>query len=95
MGGLTGIVGGIYAYWITYIDPTSMFDPLLSVKLFVALLIGGVGTTVGPVVGAFVIELVSEIVWGKFFELHGVVMGLLIILLVSLLPKGIMGVKKA
>ncbi len=95
MGGLTGIVGGIYAYWITYIDPTSMFDPLLSVKLFVALLIGGVGTTIGPVIGAFGIELVSEIVWGKFFELHGVVMGLLIILLVSLLPKGIMGVRKA
>jgi len=93
MAGLTAGAGGIYAYWITYIDPTSMFDPLLSVKLFVALLIGGVGTTVGPVIGSFGIEIVSELVWGKFFEIHGIVLGILIILLVSLLPRGIMGVR--
>lgn len=94
MAGITGTAGGIYAYWITYIDPTSMFDPVLSVKIFVALLIGGVGTTVGPVAGAFFLELLSEIVWSSFLELHGVLLGLLIVLTVLFAPKGILGVRR-
>ncbi len=85
---ITGCVGGIYAYWITYIDPTSMFDPLLSVKVFVALLIGGVGTVGGPVVGAFLLEVLSEVLWGQFPKVHGLILGLLIVLTVLIIPKG-------
>ena len=90
---LTGLVGGVYAYWITYIDPTSMFDPLLSVKTFVALLLGGVGTTVGPLLGAFLLEMVSEIVWSGLTEVHGIILGLLIVLGILLIPRGILGVR--
>ncbi|EDP75123.1 branched-chain amino acid ABC transporter permease [Hydrogenivirga sp. 128-5-R1-1] len=90
----TGLAGGVYAYWITYIDPPSVFDPLLSVKTFVALLLGGVGSTVGPVLGAFFLELVSEVVWSRLLELHGVVLGALIVLVVLLLPRGIVGVRR-
>jgi branched-chain amino acid transport system permease protein len=86
---ITGCAGGVYAYWITYIDPTSMFDPLLSVKVFVALLIGGVGTVSGPVVGAFFLEILSEVLWGEFPRLHGLILGLLIALAVLIIPKGI------
>ncbi len=94
MAGITGTAGGVYAYWITYIDPASMFDPVLSVKIFVALLMGGVGTTVGPVAGAFFLELISEIVWSSFLELHGVLLGLLIVLTVLFAPKGFLGVRR-
>ncbi|MDQ7038224.1 MAG: branched-chain amino acid ABC transporter permease [Aquificota bacterium] len=86
---ITGCSGGIYAYWITYIDPTSMFDPVLSVKMFVALLMGGVGTVGGPVAGAFVLEVVSETLWGQFPRVHGLILGLLIVLIVLIIPKGI------
>lgn len=94
MGWLTATAGGIYAYWITYIDPASMFDPVLSVKVFVALLIGGVGTTWGPLAGAFGLEIISEVVWGTFFELHGVVLGALIILTILLIPGGISALRR-
>jgi len=87
---LTGLVGGLYAYWITYIDPSSMFSPLLSVKTFVALLLGGVGTTVGPILGAFLLEMLSELVWSNFTEVHGMVLGLLVILVILFLPGGIL-----
>ncbi len=90
MAFITGLVGGTYAYWITYIDPESMFDPLLSVKMFVALLFGGVGTVAGPFIGAFSLELVSELVWSKFVELHGVVLGAIILLVILLLPGGVL-----
>lgn len=91
---ISGLSGGIYAYWITYIDPPSMFDPVLSVKVFVALLLGGVGTVAGPFFGSLFLEMFSEMVWSKFFELHGVVLGTVIVLTVLLLPKGILGVKR-
>ncbi len=87
---ITGLVGGVYAYWITYIDPESMFDLLLSVKMFVALLFGGVGTVAGPFIGAFSLELVSELVWSEFIEFHGVVLGAIIVLVILLLPGGIL-----
>ena len=86
---ITGFAGGIYAYWITYIDPTSMFDPLLSVKVFVALLIGGLGTVGGPLVGAFLLEILSEVLWGQFPKVHGLILGLLIVLIVLIIPSGI------
>ncbi len=90
MAFITGLVGGTYAYWITYIDPESMFDLLLSVKMFVALLFGGVGTVAGPFIGAFSLELVSELVWSKFVELHGVVLGAIIVFVILLLPGGVL-----
>ncbi len=91
---IMGLCGGAYAYWITYIDPSSMFDPILSVKIFVALLLGGIGSTTGPVIGAFLLELISEIVWSKFLEIHGVILGAIIILIVLLLPRGVIGVRR-
>ncbi len=94
MAFLSGLVGGAYAYWITYIDPTSMFDPLLSVKVFVALLIGGLGSVWGALVGAFSLELVSELVWSEMVEIHGVVLGALIVVAILLLPKGIVGARR-
>jgi branched-chain amino acid transport system permease protein len=95
MSAITATAGGIYAYWITYIDPPSMFDPLLSVKVFVALLIGGVGTTVGPFIGSLGLELISEMVWGRFFTLHGVILGILIILGLLLIPGGVVKMRRS
>ncbi len=89
MASLVGVCGGLYAFWITYIDNTSVFDPLLSVKTFVALLLGGVGTTVGPVVGAFLLEISSEILWVSMPEIHGVLLGSFVVLILLLFPKGI------
>lgn len=44
-GALVGIAGGAYAYWLTYIDPSTVFETSYSVKMFAMILLGG-GTTV-------------------------------------------------
>ena len=44
-----GVCGGIYASWVNYIDPTDVYDVLLSVKPIVMVLLGGVGTVMGGV----------------------------------------------
>src|SRR6266849_5477711 len=45
---MTGTVGGIWAYWITYIEPGSAFDIGISVKGYIMMILGGMGTVLGP-----------------------------------------------
>lgn len=85
---MTAAVGAIQAWWLTYIDPPSMFDMALSVKAFVILLLGGAGTVFGPVIGAFAVEGLANLTWSHLLDWHLGVMGLLIIAIVLAFPDG-------
>jgi branched-chain amino acid transport system permease protein len=85
---LTGLVGSINAYWMTYIDPPSVFDMAISVKSFVIFLLGGAGTVFGPIAGAFFIELLATYTWSKLLNWHLGAMGAIIILVVLFAPNG-------
>jgi branched-chain amino acid transport system permease protein len=87
--GLTGFAGAVWAYWITFIEPSSAFDPGVGVKAYIMLIIGGMGTILGPVIGAFVMEVVSTLVWGGFLKAHQLILGLLIIVICLVAPNGI------
>ena len=87
---LTGMVGGIYAYWYAYIDPPSVFDLNISVRFIIMTLIGGAGTIIGPILGAAFIELLTETIWSKFLSFHLGVLGSIIVLVVIFMPKGLM-----
>jgi branched-chain amino acid transport system permease protein len=86
----TGVAGSVYAYWFTYIDAPTVFDVMWVVKMFVIILIGGAGTVFGPVIGAFILETISELVWSRFISLHLGILGLIIILVVLFMPRGIL-----
>ncbi len=89
----TGLTGAVYAYWFSYIDPPTVFDVMWVVKMFVIILIGGMGTIFGPVVGAVILETISELVWSKFINLHLGILGAIIILAVLFMPQGILNLK--
>jgi branched-chain amino acid transport system permease protein len=86
-----GLVGAIYASWVSYIDPAEAFDVLISVKPIIMVLLGGAGTVLGPVYGAFVFLIFDELVWRSFLEVHLGVLGLIVVLLILFLPKGFLG----
>jgi branched-chain amino acid transport system permease protein len=85
---MTGAAGSVNAYFLTYIDPPSVFDMAISVKSFVIFLLGGAGTVLGPVAGAFFVELLQTFTWSKLLNWHLGAMGTIIILVVMLAPKG-------
>lgn len=85
---MTGLVGGVNAYWMTYIDPPTVFDMGISVKSFVIFLLGGAGTVLGPVAGAFFIEMLATYTWSKLLNWHLAALGTIIILVVMLAPNG-------
>lgn len=87
---LTGITGCVYAYWMSYIEPSAVFDMMIAIKTFVMFLIGGAGTMLGPILGAFFVEMLSTFVWGHLLDFHLAVLGVIIMIIVILMPKGLM-----
>ncbi|HEY8885593.1 MAG TPA: branched-chain amino acid ABC transporter permease [Chloroflexota bacterium] len=87
--GFTGIVGGIYAYWSTFIDPSTVFNSAYSVEMIAVCLIGGAGTILGPVIGSILFELLAGQIWAHFISWHATILGLVIIALVLFLPQGL------
>ncbi len=83
-----GMAGAIYATWINYIEPPDVFDIFLTVKPIVMVLLGGMGTIFGPIIGAVAFLVLEEIVWRNFLTIHSAALGLMIVLLVLFLPKG-------
>jgi ABC-type branched-subunit amino acid transport system ATPase component/ABC-type branched-subunit amino acid transport system permease subunit len=86
-----GAAGGIYAYYLTFIDPRGMFDIVVSVQVVLAVLLGGRGTIWGPVLGAFILEPLNEITNERFAGGNErlIIFGGLLALVVLLLPRGI------
>jgi branched-chain amino acid transport system permease protein len=85
-----GMAGAIYASWTHYIEPPDVFDILLAVKPLVMVLLGGIGTIFGPVLGALILLAFEELVWRNFLTIHAAALGLIIVLLVLFLPNGIL-----
>ena len=84
-----GVAGAIYASWVTYIDPSDVYDVSLSVKPIIMALLGGAGTVTGPVIGAAVFVVLEELIWRNSLEFHTGLLGLLIVALVLFLPGGL------
>jgi len=86
----TSLTGAGYAYWMSYIDPGEAYQIMPSIKMYLMMVLGGGGTVLGPIAGAFFIEFISELVWGKFLELHFLILGLILVFVVIFTPKGFM-----
>jgi len=87
----TSIAGALYAYWMSFIGPDEVFDVMIAVNTIVIMLIGGAGSILGPIIGAFIVELFAEVAWSAFLEYHLAVLGIIIIIIVIFVPKGMVG----
>jgi branched-chain amino acid transport system permease protein len=86
---IIGLSGAIYAYWISFIEPPAVFDIGISIKMFVIVLLGGVGTVFGPAIGAFGIQLLENEVWGNFLGYNLMILGGILIVIVLFMPRGV------
>jgi branched-chain amino acid transport system permease protein len=92
---LVAMGGTLYAQKELFIDPGSTLSTSLSIKMALVAILGGVGTLLGPVIGAVIltaIEEASRIVFGgtgRGTDL--VVYGLLIVVIAVYQPAGVLG----
>lgn len=91
---LPAAVGAVYAGWLNFINVHAVFSVDMSVNMILYVLLGGVGTLWGPVVGAVVLESINQVVWARFPNLHVLVYGFIIVFIVLFLPGGLMQVLK-
>ena len=85
---LAGIAGGLYAHYMRFIEPDS-FTVLLSIFMLLFVILGGMRTHWGAVLGAAIFTLVPEISRG-LKDYRGVFLGGLIITLMIVRPKGLL-----
>ncbi|MGE5849330.1 MAG: branched-chain amino acid ABC transporter permease [Candidatus Methylomirabilota bacterium] len=88
-GCFTGLAGGVYAYWITFIDPEAVFKVIITVQLIIMAVFGGTGTVLGPLLGAVVLSAISELLATQLVTLAELFNGFIIILVVLFMPKGL------
>ena len=86
-----GVAGGIYAWYLSFIEPESSFALLVTIEMIIMAMFGGRATVMGPVIGATFLYLGSEMLWARFPEAHLALYGLLIIFVVLYMPQGVMG----
>jgi len=90
---ITGLAGAVYAYWFSYIESKAVFDILWVTNMFVMIIVGGMGTVWGPVIGAFLLQTVSRYFWSRYMTLHMGILGTIIIFAVLCIPNGILQVR--
>lgn len=92
----TTVAGTFYAQYLFFIDPETVFQLMLSVLMIVVVVVGGVGTIWGPLLGAAVLLPVSEFtrlyIGGGGRALDMIVYGVLIIIVAEYEPAGMAGI---
>src|SRR5207247_6732513 len=88
---LTGIAVGIYARYAAYIHPQGVFAVATSISILLMPVIGGIGTVWGAVLGGVVFGIVEEELVANFPQIHLLLYGTLLILIVLLEPDGLLG----
>ena len=88
-----GLVGGFYARFLGYIDPRTVFATDHSINPIFVTMLGGIGTELGPVVGAVLWVLIQEVLRGLTGSpaLNTIVYGVLLTVLVIASPRGMVG----
>jgi branched-chain amino acid transport system permease protein len=86
-----GMVGGLYFYFLGQIFPQFAFDPLFDISLALMAFLGGIGTLIGPLLGALVLEALQQYLTqsvsgtGTYLIAYGV----LFLVVILLLPRGV------
>eukprot|EP01034_Spumella_vulgaris_P021490 gene21490-27525_t len=93
-GGLMGAGGAFYVQVFQYIDPGIAFGAHTSVEALVGAIVGGMGTLWGPLLGAVSLHILADVTRNLFGQLPGinmVIYGVVLIVIVMFLPRGIAG----
>ena len=88
---LIGAIGAIYAYYGGFINPTVYALVSVDIVVLVTLLLGGMGTLLGPVLGGVLFTVLDEVV-RPLGQLNVLVYGVLMIVLVVTFRHGLIAV---
>jgi ABC-type branched-subunit amino acid transport system permease subunit len=88
-GALAGLAGVFYACWAEIVTP-EVFSLGVSAEVIIWVLVGGLGTLWGPMLGAVLLGALKGFLGGQQLLDNAVVMGVLLIVIVLFLPRGVL-----
>ncbi len=94
-GMMAAAAGAVFAFATGFIDPPSAFSVDNNVFPIVMVLLGGIGTVAGPVVGAVLLTAINETLWSHFPQIHTLFFGAVIVIVVLFLPRGLLYLRNA
>ncbi|MEO6797111.1 MAG: branched-chain amino acid ABC transporter permease [Candidatus Dormibacter sp.] len=88
---LTGLAGGIFAQWNSFINQENVFPVTYNVEMILMAVLGGAGTLLGPVAGAIVLELIIQTLagGGSASVYSQIGLGVLLAVCVIFIPRGV------
>lgn len=86
-----GLLGSLEASRLGYITPVDVFNVHITIKMVIMSLLGGMGTILGPVIGAGFLQVIEDVLGTSFLNWYLVFIGVIIILVIMFMPKGISG----
>lgn len=91
---LTAVGGAFYAQWLMFVEAPTMFNVQISLMMVIPVMLGGVGTVLGPLVGSILLVPIQELARSLFRDNPGVeliIYGAIIIIVLLVIPRGVMG----
>jgi len=89
---MAGLAGGLYGHYLMLITPDIPSLGQMFLVLAMAV-IGGMGSFAGPIIGSFVLEILSEYI-RIYGEYHVLLFGLVALAMARFAPEGLMGILK-
>lgn len=87
-GGIAGLAGCLFANWGAFVSP-NVFSLTQSAQIIIWVLVGGLGTLLGPVIGAVALQYVTTQLGTQSALNNSLVMGVILISFVLLVPRGL------
>ena len=94
---ITAAAGCLYVQNFLYLDANIGFGTWISVEVLIAAILGGIGTVLGPVVGALALHGLGEatkLVSGQVTGIDLAIFGMVLIVSVAFVPNGVMGLRR-
>jgi ABC-type branched-subunit amino acid transport system ATPase component/ABC-type branched-subunit amino acid transport system permease subunit len=88
---LIGMVGGLQAVRLGTVEPYGAFSLTWTIDIVSTTIVGGIGTIVGPIIGAGFTTWLGEALAG-YPEIHVAINGVIVILIIRFAPTGIWGI---
>jgi branched-chain amino acid transport system permease protein len=85
------MTGGSAGYWLSYVNAAEVFNASVTFQMVVMTLLGGLGTPLGPVLGAAFLTLVSEFLGTRFVYHYLIAIGVIIVAVSLFAPAGLAG----
>lgn len=87
---MMGLIGGAQYMQTAYINPSTGFSINWTIAMTFAVIIGGLGTMEGPIVGSVLYVIIVQIMY-NYPGMSNIVLGIIAIVVIMVAPDGIMG----